>query len=156
MTTVAASLPAGDSPAEALSGLFAGAAAQRSPICRDYQIARSRVRFRFAGPAMLDRISGSFAHLAAADDGDEPALLVGFVSAGDDCVAIEPRPEPYVHSLYSSGKLESHQVERFPRLAAAVANPDRLPEEKAVIYAREIEGAETSAGFPLAAILVPR
>lgn len=84
------------------------------------------------------------------------SLLAGLTYAGDDFVALQPSPIPYVHSLYSSGKLESHQVARFPALASAQANFDRLDEEKAVIYAGDVEGATTTAGFPLRAILVPR
>ena len=62
-------------------------------------------------------------------------LTAGLQYAGDDFVAIETRPEPRVHSLYSSGKLESHQIERFPELVSAVVNPVREEEEKAIIYA---------------------
>lgn len=84
------------------------------------------------------------------------ALLGGLAYAGDDFVALEGGDTPYVHSLYSSGKLESHQLERFPSLAPAVVNPRRLPEEKAVISAARVEGALTTSGFPLRAVLVPR
>jgi hypothetical protein len=84
------------------------------------------------------------------------SLVAGLAYAGDDFVALGVTPEPYVHSLYSSGKLESHQVERFPALAAAVANPERLAEEKAVVYAAELAGGTTVRGFPLRAVLVPR
>jgi hypothetical protein len=84
------------------------------------------------------------------------SLLAGLAYAGDDFVALQPHPLPYVHSLYSSGKLESHQVARFPALAAAQSNLERLDEEKAVIYATDVEGATTTSGFLLRAILVPR
>jgi hypothetical protein len=266
-----------ESPAGALAALFGEAGTRGGVVERRYAIAGFPVRMRFAGPAMLDRIGGSFRHLESADAGDpqltinvwdsastgtaapavlgaelesdgtgpiyyydadgvraisrwrtlsaydmegqeawfwapNPAemlswdwasplrailhwwlgrhgilqvhggavgladggvlivgrggsgksttslasLVAGLAYAGDDFVALAGRPEPYVHSLYSSGKLESHQIERFPVLADAVANPERLPEEKAVVYAGELEGGTTVAGFPLRAVLVPR
>lgn len=83
-------------------------------------------------------------------------LTAGLQYAGDDFVAIETRPEPRVHSLYSSGKLESHQIERFPELVSAVVNPVREEEEKAIIYADRRVPRVTVPGFPLRAVLVPR
>jgi hypothetical protein len=269
--------PGGTGPREQLDTLFHEAAERRGVLERRYAIAGLPVRMRFAGPSMLDRIGGSFAHLAAEGSGDAgltinvwdsastgtgappvlgaelesdgtgpiyyydaddvraisrwrtlsaydmarqeawfwapnpaemlswdwasplrailhwwlgrhgilqvhggavglegggalivgrggsgksttslAALVAGLAYAGDDFVALAGRPEPYVHSLYSSGKLESHQIERFPVLAGAVANPERLPEEKAVVYAGELDGGTTVAGFPLRAVLVPR
>jgi hypothetical protein len=280
MSGALASRPAGQpdsNPTDALRGLFVQAAKRCGVVERRYRIAGSEVAVRFAGPAMLDRIGGSFEHLSSesgdapaltinvwdsessggeapaivgsefADDGTGPiyyyenadvralgrwrtltaydssaaegwfwapgagemlswdwasplrailhwwlgrrgvlqvhggavgfadggvvivgrggsgksttsltSLLAGLAYAGDDFVALEDGDSPYVHSLYSSGKLESHQMERFPSLAPAVANPDRLPGEKAVVYARDVEGATTTSGFPLRAVLVPR
>jgi hypothetical protein len=83
-------------------------------------------------------------------------LMAGLRYAGDDYVAIEPGPEPWVHSLYCSGKLESHQVDRVAGLGSAVANPERAGDEKAVVYAERVRPGASVAGFPLRAVLVPR
>jgi hypothetical protein len=73
--------------------------------------------------------------------------------AGDDYVAAALEPTPRVASLYNSGKLDpAHLHERLPRLAA---HADRLEDEKAVLYAERHFPQQTTAGFPLAALLVP-
>jgi hypothetical protein len=76
--------------------------------------------------------------------------------AGDDFVAVEPGPTPWIHSLYSTGKLETHHLARFPALEPAVVNPERLPREKAVVQVHRTQPERTIAGFPLRAVVVPR
>jgi len=76
--------------------------------------------------------------------------------AGDDYVAVRLEPSPQVASLYNSGKLDpAHLHERLPRLAPVLANADRLETEKAILYAERHFPEQTTAGFPLAALLVP-
>jgi hypothetical protein len=84
------------------------------------------------------------------------ALLDGLRYAGDDYVAVQLEPEPYVHSLYSSGKLEPHHIKSFPELSRAVWNAERLDEEKAIVYGHELRPEGTIAGFPLRAVLLPK
>ena len=73
--------------------------------------------------------------------------------AGDDYVAMALEPSPRVASLYTTGKLDpSHLHERLPQLLPAA---DRLDEEKVVVYAERHFPQQTTAGFPLAALLVP-
>ena len=62
------------------------------------------------------------------------SLAAGLRYAGDDFVAITTRPEPWVHSLYCSGKLDPGHLERFARLPGEVANPVRGEDEKAIVY----------------------
>ena len=76
--------------------------------------------------------------------------------AGDDYVAVALEPEPRVHSLYNSGKVEPHHVERLPHLRGALANPDRLATEKAIVYVEGNYPGRAIDGFPLRAVLVPR
>jgi len=76
--------------------------------------------------------------------------------AGDDYVAVASEPEPFVHGLYSSGKLMPNHVERLPFLLTALANSNQLDVEKAVVYAHEEWPDNVSAGFPLRAILAPQ
>lgn len=83
-------------------------------------------------------------------------LAAGLRYAGDDFVAITTRPEPTVHSLYCSGKLDAEHLERFPRLQHAVANPVRRPGEKAIVYVDRAFPGSPVQGFPLRAVLIPR
>ena len=76
--------------------------------------------------------------------------------AGDDYVAVSVEGEPWVHSLYSSGKIEPDNVVRLPHLRSIIANADRLDREKAVVFADDLVRGTAVAGFPLRAILIPR
>jgi hypothetical protein len=73
--------------------------------------------------------------------------------AGDDYVAVALEPSPRVASLYNSGKLDpEHLHDRLPRL---LASAERLEDEKAILYAERRFPQQTTAGFPLTALLVP-
>jgi hypothetical protein len=83
-------------------------------------------------------------------------LTSGLRYAGDDFVGMVEQPQPWVHSLYSSGKLEPHHLARFPSLVPAVVNPVREADDKVIVYATEAAPGVPIAGFPLRAVLVPR
>jgi hypothetical protein len=83
-------------------------------------------------------------------------LNSGLRYAGDDFVGMVAAPEPWVHSLYSSGKLEPHHVERFPDLVSAIANPVRDDKDKVIVFAAEAAPGAPVDGFPLRAVLLPR
>jgi hypothetical protein len=77
--------------------------------------------------------------------------------AGDDYVAVTAEPEPRLQSLYNTGKLEpDHVHELLPDLLPLLSNADRLKSEKAVIYVHRHFPGQTTSGFPLSAVLVPR
>jgi hypothetical protein len=76
--------------------------------------------------------------------------------AGDDYVAVSLGGTPWVHGLYSAGKLMPNHVQRLPFLLAALANTDQLEVEKAVVYVHEQWPGHITPGFPLRAILAPR
>ena len=76
--------------------------------------------------------------------------------AGDDYVALEPGPQPWIHSLYCSGKLHPEQLWRLPHLAPALANADRLDREKAIFYIDRAFPGRAISGFPLRAVVLPR
>jgi hypothetical protein len=76
--------------------------------------------------------------------------------AGDDYVIVSGDGGPRVHSLYNSGKVEPHHLERLPHLRKALANPDRLSTEKAIVYVEGNYPGRMIEGFPLRAVLVPR
>jgi hypothetical protein len=75
--------------------------------------------------------------------------------AGDDYVAVGGGEEPFVHSLYCSGKVHRKDLARLPHLEPALVNGDR-PDEKAVFYVPAAFPGRSTAGFPLRAIVVPR
>jgi hypothetical protein len=76
---------------------------------------------------------------------------------GDDYVAVAVEPAPRVQSLYSSGKLEPEHVHGLlPHLLPLLSNAERLESEKAVLYVHEHFPEQTTSGFPLSAVLVPR
>jgi hypothetical protein len=76
--------------------------------------------------------------------------------AADDYVAVSMDGTPHLASIYSSGKLVPEQARKLlPHLLPLASNPDRLDTEKAVIFAHEHFPTQTTAGFPLRAILVP-
>jgi hypothetical protein len=63
---------------------------------------------------------------------------------------------PVVHSLYNSAKLNSDHVQRFPTLLPKVSNPDRLADEKALLFVNEHYPAKVATQLPVRAVLVPR
>ncbi len=83
-------------------------------------------------------------------------LRAGLRYAGDDFVGISTQPDPLVHSLYGSGKVESHHLQRFPDLLPALANPEPGPGEKSIVFVEGAHPGATIRGFPLRAVLVPR
>lgn len=84
--------------------------------------------------------------------------------AGDDYVGVALDPSPYVHSLYSTGKLVPDHAQRLPFLRPALPayDPDdpvrvgALGPVKAILYTHEYWPERLSSGFPLRAIIVPR
>jgi hypothetical protein len=85
------------------------------------------------------------------------ALLSGDLRyAGDDYVAVSVSPEPRVHSLYSSGKVDPDHVSRLPHVVPTIANAEKLSTEKAVTYVHRSFPGAAIEGFPLRAIVIPR
>ncbi|MBN1260011.1 MAG: serine kinase [Anaerolineae bacterium] len=85
------------------------------------------------------------------------ACLTGPLAyAGDDYVLVTATPRPRVFSLYNSVKLEGDHLQRFPELHAAISNPDRRSDEKALVFLNTLYPHKMCAGFPLRALLVPR
>ncbi len=75
--------------------------------------------------------------------------------AGDDYVLASDGPEPRVHSLYSSAKLEPHQLQRFPHLSEGVVNRGAAGEKPMILLCPRW-AASVSAGFPLLGAVTPR
>jgi hypothetical protein len=75
--------------------------------------------------------------------------------AGDDYVLVRHNPA-LAYSLYGTAKLVSDNLARFPGLAPLVANPERLPDEKALIFVNSHMPEKIGLSFPIRALLVPR
>ena len=81
------------------------------------------------------------------------SLRAGLRFAADDYVLMTADP-PHVYSLYGTAKLDT--VERFPDLAPAVWNSDKLDEEKAIVFVNRRAPEALITNFPLRALLAPR
>lgn len=75
---------------------------------------------------------------------------------GDDYTLLGLEPVSVVHSLYNSAKLNSDHAQRFPALLPKVANPERLADEKALLFVNEHYPAKVATRLPVRAILLPR
>ena len=75
---------------------------------------------------------------------------------GDDYTLLGLHPEPVVHSLYNSAKLNSDHAQRFPALVPKIANPERLADEKALLFVNEHYPSKVANRLPVRAILLPR
>jgi hypothetical protein len=74
----------------------------------------------------------------------------------DDYCLLATDSTPYAYSLYNSAKLDAEGVQRFPHLALAISNADRLDVEKALLFLNEFPPVRVVSGFPIRAILLPR
>jgi hypothetical protein len=84
------------------------------------------------------------------------SLRSDLLYAGDDYVAVAPDPEPYVYSLYCSGKLQPGHAKLLSHLPPPSFDGDGTPEEKAVFYVGDRFPERMAHGFPLKAVVVPR
>ena len=76
--------------------------------------------------------------------------------AADDYCAVPVDGSPRIVSIYSAGKLVPEDgMKLLPHLMPLASNLDRLVTEKAIVYAHQHFPSQTTAGFPLQAILVP-
>ncbi len=75
---------------------------------------------------------------------------------GDDYTLLGFDSGPVVHSLYNSAKLNSDHIQRFPSLLPKIANPERLTDEKALLFVNEHYPAKVATRLPVRAILLPR
>jgi hypothetical protein len=91
--------------------------------------------------------------------GKSTSSLVSLVSelcyAGDDYSMVSIEPRPWVHSLFSSGKVHPENLSRLPHLKPALWNGERLATEKAVLFVDQHFPDRPIEGFPLRAIVLP-
>ena len=75
----------------------------------------------------------------------------------DDYCLLSYEPEPMVHALYNTTKLKGEEdINRFPHLREKISNPDRLDEEKAMVYLQDYFPDKISRQLELKAILLPK
>ena len=75
---------------------------------------------------------------------------------GDDYLVVGLDPEPTAYSLYSTAKLEHHQVERLPELEALIDASTLQTDEKAVITLYPEHQEKIVKKLPLKWVLSPR
>lgn len=114
---------------------------------------------QFVHAAAVGRTDGGLLVVGRSGAGKSTTALACLGSplrvAGDDYVLATNGPEPRVHSLYSSAKLEPHQLQRFPRLSEGVVNAGAAGEKPMILLCPRWAGS-VSAGFPLLGAVTPR
>lgn len=83
-------------------------------------------------------------------------LQSGLFYLADDYAVARLGPEPRVFSLYSTAKLNADHVKKFPGLSGMVNNPEKLDQEKAVMFLHPALDKQLLSEMPLRAILMPR
>jgi hypothetical protein len=81
-------------------------------------------------------------------------LTSGMRYVADDYLVVRLDPEPRVHSLYSTAKLDRPQMERFPQLARLVRNRQTAG-DKAVVHLYPDLAHQICRSLPLKAIAQP-
>jgi len=75
--------------------------------------------------------------------------------AGDDFVAVRVSPQPFVFSVYNTGKLEPEHLMRFPHLVSFHRDQKEKSNEKVLFYLHQEFREEIISGFPIKALLFP-
>ena len=75
--------------------------------------------------------------------------------AGDDYVLVRHEPA-LVYSLYGTAKLAPENLKNFRGLAPFVSNPERLSDQKALIFVNSHLPEKLGLSFPIRALLIPR
>ena len=83
-------------------------------------------------------------------------LLSPLLYASDDFCVLSSGSEWLAHSMYSTGKVGSGDLARFPHLVPFIGNPERRPDAKAVFFLHEHFPSRLIRTFPLRAIVLPR
>ncbi len=76
--------------------------------------------------------------------------------AGDENCLISLKPNPYVHSLYCSGTLESDDIDKIPILRPYLSNASHLRMQKAIYMLFDDQNDDLINGFPIKAVFVPQ
>lgn len=84
------------------------------------------------------------------------ALAAGMAYVGDDYLIVGLDPEPTAYTLYSTAKVEPHQLEALPALAPLAGGQVVKPGEKAVLDLYPARANQIVRSLPLKWVLSPR
>ena len=83
-------------------------------------------------------------------------LHAGLLYISDDYSLIGLGPEPHVHSIYNTAKLQPDNLFRMPQMGDKINNVDHLQTEKALFFLQQYFPENIASSMPLKAILLPR
>jgi hypothetical protein len=84
------------------------------------------------------------------------ALDAGMDYIGDDYLIVGLEPVPTAYALYATAKIEPHQAERFPQIAALAQGPAPAEGEKVVLYLHPARRSQVVRSLPLKWVLTPK
>ncbi len=84
------------------------------------------------------------------------SLTSDLLLAGDDYVAARAARDPWIFSLYSSGKLVPEHARLLPHLPPPSHSGNGAVDEKSVFHVHDHFPDHTCSGFPLRAVVVPQ
>lgn len=82
-------------------------------------------------------------------------LSAGMLYIGDDYLAVTLDPEPRVHSLYSTAKLDAYAIQRFPNLYPDVRHAAERADDKSVMQLLPRFATQVRRALPLTVIATP-
>jgi hypothetical protein len=82
-------------------------------------------------------------------------LQAGFNYFSEDYCLLQESSHPKIHSVYNSAKVTQQTLDFFPELIPYIANKNRQPAEKALIFQQQIYPDRIRQSAKLQAILVP-
>ncbi|MBU1701872.1 MAG: glycosyltransferase [Candidatus Eisenbacteria bacterium] len=82
-------------------------------------------------------------------------LQAGYSYVADDYLIVGLDPEPVVYNLYGTAKLDADNIDQYPMLRPHIKNPDKLRDEKAVLFLHPYFEDQMQLEMPLRALLVP-
>lgn len=84
------------------------------------------------------------------------ALTTGKLSyIGDDYILLDQKKNPWAVSLYSSAKLDSLTVKRFPELKKAITK-SKDPTQKSTVYLNDFDSKKIVRTLPVKAVVIPQ
>jgi len=83
------------------------------------------------------------------------ALQSGFSYLGDDNCLVSLNPEPTIHSMYNTVKLNWNNVKNFTDLHEPLENESEVQLEKALFFVEQFKSECLVESLPLRAILTP-
>lgn len=83
-------------------------------------------------------------------------LNAGFSYLSDDYCLVKTDPEPTAYSIYSSGKINAVDIDKFPQLGPMIRNKSGLETEKALFMMLDHYQERIRSNLPVRAVLIPQ